>query len=198
MTKMYNYYYGSCSHLPSEVFELDGITYWASSESGISAFRGDVVLNLTNKSNNQIDPSLAELSEHMNIDYREIMLSTQDGGLSPVKNTFWKAFHELMLKNKYEDVAIHCMAGHGRTGTALASIMIAAGGMTAKDAVEMIRDVYCHKVVETESQTAYVHSLDFIFNGTKLTKENQIVNSYSYKHQSNKWDSSVKSNEKSK
>jgi atypical dual specificity phosphatase len=49
-------------------------------------------------------------------------------------------------------VAVHCLAGQGRTGTILAAYLI-RGGMTAEDAVAEIRGV-CPGAIESPPQTA--------------------------------------------
>jgi protein-tyrosine phosphatase len=52
-------------------------------------------------------------------------------------------------------VEIGCLGGHGRTGTALASLAVLAGH-PASDAVAWVRAAYCPDAVETAAQEASV------------------------------------------
>lgn len=49
-------------------------------------------------------------------------------------------------------VAVHCLAGQGRTGTVLAAYLI-RGGLSADEAIAEVRSV-CHGAIEAETQTA--------------------------------------------
>lgn len=52
-------------------------------------------------------------------------------------------------------VAVYCLGGHGRTGTAL-SILAALSGACDADPVAFIRKAYCPNAVETREQIAYI------------------------------------------
>lgn len=58
-----------------------------------------------------------------------------------------------------ERVEVGCLGGHGRTGTALATLAVLTGH-PADDAVVWIRAAYCVKAVETAEQEAFVKNLD--------------------------------------
>ncbi|MFN8593606.1 MAG: dual specificity protein phosphatase family protein [Thermomicrobiales bacterium] len=49
-------------------------------------------------------------------------------------------------------VAVHCLAGQGRTGTVLAAYLI-RGGLTARDAISEVRAI-CPGAIESPPQTA--------------------------------------------
>ena len=53
-------------------------------------------------------------------------------------------------------VEIGCIGGHGRTGTALAMLALAAGLTT--DPVAWVRRVYCDKAIETNEQESFVRA----------------------------------------
>jgi hypothetical protein len=57
-----------------------------------------------------------------------------------------------------ERVELGCLGGHGRTGTALACLVVMAGVPPA-DAVAWVRANYCHQAVETEDQATFVTGL---------------------------------------
>jgi Protein-tyrosine phosphatase len=58
-----------------------------------------------------------------------------------------------------ERVEVGCLGGHGRTGTALASLAVLSG-YPAGDAVNWVRAHYCSKAVETPEQEAFVAVMD--------------------------------------
>jgi protein-tyrosine phosphatase len=53
-------------------------------------------------------------------------------------------------------VVVHCWAGHGRTGTALAILAVLLGAAPPGDPVAWLRSVYCREAVETDGQLRYV------------------------------------------
>lgn len=171
----------SCKHLPTEVFEIDGITYWAADADGISYFRGDLVFNLTSYANVTGAMKVPELSNHFDIAFEELLIPWKDGSIPQVKPSFWKAMHEYALSKGYKDVGVHCLAGHGRTGTMLAAIMIAIGRWDAKESVDFIRDRYCKSAVETEVQCLYLQELDYIYNDREPSEKNEVKGSYSFR-----------------
>lgn len=170
-----------CKHLPTEVIELDGITYWAMDADGADYFRGDLVINLTTTENISGAMKIPELSSHFEVSYDELQIPWRDGGIPNVKMSFWNAIHEYSLKRGYKHVGVHCFAGHGRTGTMLASLMIVIGGWDAKQAVDYLRENYCDKVVESEIQCLHLQELDWFMNDNEPDEENEIKPSMSYR-----------------
>jgi len=54
-----------------------------------------------------------------------------------------------------EHVELGCLGAHGRTGTALACLVVLAG-VPASDAVAWVRSSYCDRAVETPEQVAFI------------------------------------------
>lgn len=54
-------------------------------------------------------------------------------------------------------VEIGCIGGHGRTGTALACLLVLQG-LPAKKAIRRVRDDYCELAIETKSQLELIKS----------------------------------------
>ncbi len=87
----------------------------------------------------------------------QLIVKWPDGGVP----TFTKGHWELLiqdLRHMKGRVYMHCMGGHGRTGTALA-ILLSLTGALKKDPVEWLRKNYCHEVVETQTQIDYIQSM---------------------------------------
>jgi hypothetical protein len=67
---------------------------------------------------------------------------------------FWTQLLQLLPKH----TAVCCMGGHGRTGTALAALLI-ADGVSPVEAISRVRSQHCPKAIETASQEAYLKGL---------------------------------------
>lgn len=68
---------------------------------------------------------------------------------------FWQRLLQLIP----EHTAIACVGGHGRTGTALAALLI-ADGMGAEQAIRLVRTKHCDRAIETPGQEAYLRKLE--------------------------------------
>lgn len=83
-----------------------------------------------------------------------LQLDWPDMGIPPVWLDFWRDLWKLMP----ERTVIACVGGHGRTGTALAALIIAAG-YDYWSALETVRKEHCEKAVESLVQEKYLHAL---------------------------------------
>lgn len=63
-----------------------------------------------------------------------------------------------------------CFAGHGRTGTFLAGLMVMQG-TSAQAAIASVREQQCKKCVETASQREWLFDLDEEVNGREAPKQ---------------------------
>lgn len=85
----------------------------------------------------------------------EVQFSITDG-CAPKDPARFKKLIDWICNQLQEGKKIHvgCIGGHGRTGMVLAAIV---SQMTdEKDAIKYVRKHYCHKVVETHSQIAFL------------------------------------------
>ncbi len=87
----------------------------------------------------------------------EIVLDWPDMGIVALPKAFWKALIAYLAENKAK-MLVFCVGGHGRTGTAIASLMVASG-WTGEDAVAWVRAHYCGRAIETDEQAQYVRWL---------------------------------------
>jgi protein-tyrosine phosphatase len=167
----------ACYHEPKKIFEHDGISYYAADEDGAEEFRGGLVLNLTAQPHIVPSHNIPELRDHFDIGFDEIMIPCPDYGLPKVRASFWEAIHTYAANKGYADVCIHCVGGHGRTGTVLCAMMIANKGMTMRRAITKVRTKYCKYAVESDGQVEYLRELDYLLNGRKISDRDGIQGS---------------------
>lgn len=153
-----------CFHDPEFVMEIDGTKYYGSDCRGAKNFLGDAMINFT-KVSDLPQKIIPELREYMDLPtYSEIMIPWPDFGLPGVQINFWEALHEYILEQGWKDVCFHCQAGHGRTGTALATMLIALDHKTPLEALWHVRTKYCEHAIETNGQCDYLVQVDGFYN----------------------------------
>lgn len=67
---------------------------------------------------------------------------------------FWERLRDLLP----QDTAVCCMGGHGRTGTALAALLV-ADGEDPEVAIKRVRKEHCPRAIETIQQEQYIKGL---------------------------------------
>ena len=92
----------------------------------------------------------------------ELLIDWKDGAAPPLRATFWLDLAKYIPEH-YNYLGVCCMGGHGRTGTALACLMLAyiKHGMwepkdPKKSIVELVRKAHCKEAIETATQTNYI------------------------------------------
>lgn len=85
-----------------------------------------------------------------------ISLDWPDHGIPPVTFSFWEKLIELLPPGK---VVFRCTGGHGRTGTALAALLVISAKLPADEAIRFVRRQHCVESVETYSQREYLRHL---------------------------------------
>lgn len=84
----------------------------------------------------------------------ELVIDWPDGGVPAIKRKEWRQLvHDLQEFDG--TVLVHCMGGHGRTGTML-TILAGLGKVMDGDIVKKLRAQYCHKIVEADAQINYL------------------------------------------
>lgn len=161
-----------CQHNPAHMLDLDGVAILVADLYGASrAADGSVVLNCTGDARRtfiELPPSMRTLAAHLpQPRVTEITLPWPDGGIPPVLASFWRALIEQCAATG-APLVIHCIGGHGRTGTALAAILIAYS-IPAGDAIEWVRKNHCDRAIETKAQEYYLADLDRELNGAEVT-----------------------------
>jgi len=78
-------------------------------------------------------------------------------------------------------VEVGCFASHGRTGSLLASLLVAEG-MEAHAAIRQVRRVHCDEAVESMAQISFIERLDTRLNGREhkhhVPRKRTVVDKY--------------------
>ncbi len=169
-----DYTYVKCRHEATEAFSLEDIHFFGGSESKVSGAFFDqdkwLVVSLLGKGRDTKSPIWCKLPNWLNV-LRPYTISPQmaidwpDMGIPPLRPGFWNKLYMLAKKNGLTNVLFYCIGGHGRTGTALCSVLVECGELSPKDAIEYVRKVYCKEAVESEGQKNY---LGLLYKATKL------------------------------
>lgn len=160
----------SCSHPGDKVvYESHGKKLYASNTHSLDEFSGkwELIIDLANVvtkptgfgfvkgGNPERFNDLRQFTFRPNTVKSELLqLDWPDMGAPPATLDFWKRLWELLP----EKTVVCCFGGHGRTGTCLASLLI-ADGIDYYSAIETIRNDHCDKAIESLTQTRYLHAL---------------------------------------
>jgi len=87
-----------------------------------------------------------------------ILIETEDYSAPRVALPFWSGLLLDIREQGYREVIFTCLGGHGRTGTGMASLLIASG-IDAEKSIEIVRNAYCNLAIETKIQEDYLKSL---------------------------------------
>jgi len=96
------------------------------------------------------------LRQFVSSDCPQMSVDWPDYGLPPVRFGFWEELVKLLPKG---DVLVRCFGGHGRTGTAIAALLIIAWDYDAATAIATIRKHHCEQAVESANQKRYLAQL---------------------------------------
>lgn len=121
----------------------------------------DVILNLTGRSVMKYHKIPLEGFEQWAKDGKkctEVLLDWPDYGTVGLPVEFWLDLIAYLKTNK-KSMLVFCVGGHGRTGTAMASLLVAALDYTAGEAIDWLRENYCPKAVESKKQVDYVYDM---------------------------------------
>lgn len=157
-----------CHKGPIHVMNIGTTSIWAGSRSEVT--RGEWALRIRIS-----DTGAVGEATDVHMDYqaskmlpRELLeldipptldIMWPDFGTPELGWQWWDRLVEaLRALPKGSDVGIHCMGGHGRTGTALA-ILAALSEQTDGDPVQWVRDRYCEEAVESAGQIGYVEEV---------------------------------------
>jgi hypothetical protein len=149
----------TCKHPPQHVINGETWGVWAGKRNDCEDVLDeyDFALNLTGSRvyrKHQLPKALVKWE----MPVKEYVLDWPDRGLPGLPKAFWTDLVNYLKKDKLRMV-MFCIGGHGRTGTALASLMVVGLGWKPKEAIEWIHKNYCEEAIETMPQTQYVYRL---------------------------------------
>ena len=153
-----------CRHVPTHVVTVDGVKIYGASKHSITAKNLPLNVIMLALCDFRVTKAIDAPEEFSSLLAAElpcppvIRLDWNDGGTPPVQDTFWPLLHAA-LKQQKKDLLVFCLGGHGRTGTAISSYIIANGPEIATRSVGIVRKVYCNQCVETQSQVEYLYLL---------------------------------------
>ena len=87
----------------------------------------------------------------------EIMVDWADMHAPLLRREFWTELLACAKRTKVTDVMFTCLGGHGRTGTALASMLIANLDWRVLDAAQYVRSQHCRESIESLDQVEYLY-----------------------------------------
>ena len=86
-----------------------------------------------------------------------------DFGVPQVQDLFWYALCDDIHEHGIKSVSTQCAGGHGRTGVQLCILYyllndddVKQSITSAKQLIELIRELHCHHAVETDEQQKYI------------------------------------------
>ena len=86
-----------------------------------------------------------------------LRVQNPDMGIPPVGYDFWVKLFAYLPPGR---TVVCCHGGHGRTGTALAALLIVSSlDMTAKEAIEFVRSRHCDNAIESVKQEDYLEEI---------------------------------------
>lgn len=175
---------GNCTHKGiQKVLTIGACEIHAGSEQEVyrQGHEFDLVISLTGRSGRAPAPPLrfkmskgsnrlfANIVSYMKARKRDytLVIDWPDMGLPPVDCAFWEALYQDLFQFKGRAV-MHCLGGHGRTGTAL-TILAHLNNQPAEDMVRFIRDTYCQEAVETQGQMNYLKNVIGVSTASEST-----------------------------
>jgi len=170
-----------CHMGPKLVFEVNGLEVYGGSKTEAANFyhKFDLVISAGEHLRMEEAKSLtSSILKSINLvklvrDYcpENLYLDWRDFGVPTYPREFWKGLVEILRKKGRDrkrrggayKVLVHCMGGHGRTGTVVA-ILAGLGSKWIEedegvDLVEKVRGIYCHHAIETYGQVRYVEEI---------------------------------------
>ena len=171
----------TCTHMGSaKVFEISGLPIYATKRANVGYGDDRLLLNCTDTDLHQygiVMPESYKALQHLCVVSTCVNMQWQDQGTPKVLPNFWVDLITLAIKNQETGILVFCLGSHGRTGTALAALLIANQNMSAFDAVQMVRKNHCEDCIESQSQIRYLRDLAKDFNCDDPVKDFKITDS---------------------
>lgn len=160
-----------CHHKGDElIWQYKGRKFFGAGYGGISPLKYDLTIDLAGLATSSrkgrplvTSPNMPQMAADLNglVDQpaKILELDWEDQKAIPAGAPFWKKMWELLPKGR---ILVCCFGSHGRTGTALASLVLTSGApeiTSALDAILLIRAKHCEKAIESNRQLDYLDRL---------------------------------------
>lgn len=170
--------YSICIHDGTKpVWEADGITVSGARGDEITGYEHDLVVDLAGAyatwaessfvgalpaGNTRIKPVEWVKLRRFHCPAPYLRLHWKDYTAPAMPLAFWQELWALCVAAGVKNLAFACQGGHGRTGTALAAVMLVSSGpdWTLDEIVAAIRKYHCTKAVENTEQVKYLRRLE--------------------------------------
>lgn len=155
---------------PKYAFESEGIEFWGSAYSSlddVTFSNTDLIINaygtpFTPKPFIRSCPKWLNLDGMAMTEPHQLLLDWKDFSPPPASANidFWESIIEQSQQEGITRIIVCCGAGLGRTGTALAALLLASGEEDNPNiAIKMIRTLYNRSAIETKLQEFYIWKL---------------------------------------
>ncbi len=139
------------------VWEADGLSvYGGGTSHGATAAGIQLILDLAHNWSGWTLPAhwaSSKLSPYI----RVVDMYFHDGDSPAASKEFWQALWQDIVGDGVTKLLAVCQGGHGRTGTVLVCLAMAAGVVPqGSDPVAWVRHAYCDYAVETDEQIDYI------------------------------------------
>jgi hypothetical protein len=163
-----------CTHKPTLMIDDEELKIWVGRRFDIvdDLSKFPIAVNLTGDSvrmNHKFGPFRSLEKYNSKYKFKEIVLDWPDYGVVYFPLEFWLDLVEIIKTNGKEAI-FFCVGGHGRTGTALAAMMVAYLGWDGWDAIRWIRRYYCDDAIESKEQESYIIRLGEAYEKKFQTK----------------------------
>lgn len=164
----------ACHRGPVEVMQIGNVRVWAGAFREVQGdFDWDIILRLSdgeftlNHSTEMFNKQAKEVfPDELNVNKFNpaiIDMRWSDYGRPyGISHEWWKLFNQRLLELPPSIMLVHCLGGHGRTGTAL-SILAGLNNLHSthpkNDPVEYVRSRYCDNAVESHEQLRYIEAV---------------------------------------
>ena len=148
------------------VIDLAGMFKGNKDKSPIIFTQGDTVPILkpvyqtakqTNLQGDEWTAKMSRLKRHVRTP-PVLRIHNPDMGIPPVGFEFWKELYALLPLGR---TVCCCVGGHGRTGTALAALILAGDPERSwEEAAEIVRENHCSNAIESDLQETYLKALE--------------------------------------
>lgn len=157
------YYSEKCAHKGDDVIlQVGNVTFGGATGKSIPwSTPADLIVDCAGEarrfdSSHKFPLKYNKLRSFVSDEIERIEISWSDGAAPPLQRKFFEELPKVVGRGH---VVFNCIGGHGRTGTALAAMLIVHQKMSACEAIETVRKMHCENAIETNAQVQWLCDL---------------------------------------